>query len=353
MDSNVPSFASLLLDWHHRVNQRAMPWKGEKDPYKIWLSEVILQQTRVEQGWDYYERFIRSFPTVQALAAAEDAVVFRLWEGLGYYARCRNLLHTARRVAFELGGVFPSSYTDLLALKGVGPYTAAAIASFAFDLPHAVVDGNVQRILARYFGITTPVQAPAGKRLYQELAQALLDPASPAHFNQAMLDLGATICKPQAPRCDICPQQADCQSFKYNWTAELPLKVVKAAKKIRHLHYFVVEWNHQWLVRERTGKDIWQHLFEFVLVESDQTHAILNPDFFPNRHMLPEISTQHTEPIKQQLTHQQLLIYIHPVPCTEDPGTPETYQWVDAKTLFALPFPKTLAAYRKKITANI
>src|SRR6201989_1587127 len=168
-------FTALLLKWHKGKNTRKMPWKGEKDPYKIWLSEIILQQTRVDQGWSYYERFVEAFPTIHELAHAPEQKVFKLWEGLGYYSRCRNLIATAKKIDAEYNGQFPATYEEILALKGIGPYTAAAIASFAFNLPHAVVDGNVTRVLSRYFGDSTPIDTTAGKKLYSELADALLD----------------------------------------------------------------------------------------------------------------------------------------------------------------------------------
>ena len=186
-------FTQQLMLWDNQENNRKMPWKGEKDPYKIWLSEVILQQTRVEQGLDYYNKFIETFPTIGLLANAKDESVFKLWEGLGYYSRCRNLLFTARYIAFELGGQFPNNYDAILNLKGVGPYTAAAISSFAYEQPYAVVDGNVFRVIARYFGIEKPTDTNEGKELFAALANKLLDKTQPGKYNQAIMDFGATI----------------------------------------------------------------------------------------------------------------------------------------------------------------
>src|SRR5580698_9523423 len=203
---NNADFAKKLLKWHKKENTRSMPWKGEKDPYKIWLSEVILQQTRVEQGWAYYERFLEAFPTIGDLASAPEKKVFKLWEGLGYYTRCRNLMITARRISSQYNGRFPSSYEGIVSLKGVGPYTAAAIASFAFNLPYAVVDGNVERVLARYFGEETPVDTSQGKKFYTGLAASLLDEKQAGRYNQAIMDFGAVICKPQNPLCTQCVQ---------------------------------------------------------------------------------------------------------------------------------------------------
>ncbi|MGL6267505.1 MAG: A/G-specific adenine glycosylase, partial [Chitinophagaceae bacterium] len=215
------------MDWHKVKNTRQMPWKGEKDPYKIWLSEIILQQTRVEQGWDYYNRFIDAFPSVNDLANAPDQVVFKLWEGLGYYARCRNLLHTARTISTEYKGSFPETYDEIITLKGIGPYTAAAISSFAFGLPYAVVDGNVLRVLSRVFGIQDPIDGKKGKDALTDMAEKLLDKKSPGLYNQAIMDFGAVICKPALPLCDTCPVQRVCVAHKKRLVDKLPVKSQK------------------------------------------------------------------------------------------------------------------------------
>jgi A/G-specific adenine glycosylase len=263
-----PDFTRRLLQWNKDSNTRAMPWKGEKDPYKIWLSEIILQQTRVEQGWSYYEKFIAAFPTILHLAKANEEKVFKMWEGLGYYSRCKNLIATARKIASEYNGIFPATYDEIEALPGIGPYTASAISSFAFNLPHAVVDGNVQRILARYFGITTPIDTTAGKKQFQSLAQSLLPNNEPGTYNQAIMDFGATICKPQNPLCSTCVQQKGCEAFKQNRVGQLPIKQKTLIRKERWLYYFIIEHKNKWYIKQRTGKDIWENLFEFVLYES-------------------------------------------------------------------------------------
>ena len=197
-------FSKNILHWHKNINKRLMPWKEEKNPYKIWLSEIILQQTRVQQGLSYYNKFVFKYPTINNLAEATEQEVFKMWEGLGYYTRCKNLIATARFISFELKGIFPTNYDDILKLKGVGPYTAAAIASFAYNLPNAVVDGNVLRILARFFGDHTPIDSTIGKKNYNILAQQLMYKAPPANYNQAIMDFGATVCKPQLPLCVDC-----------------------------------------------------------------------------------------------------------------------------------------------------
>jgi A/G-specific adenine glycosylase len=302
-------FTEKLMDWNRQSNYRSMPWKGEKDPYKIWLSEIMLQQTRVEQGLRYYEKFITVFPTIQQLALAPDEEVYKLWEGLGYYSRCKNLLQTARTIHFDFQGVFPTAYNDIIKLKGVGVYTAAAISSFAFNQAHAVVDGNVQRVMARYFGITTPVDTVKGKALFQELASELLDKKRPGVYNQAIMDFGATICKPQNPLCHQCIQQKECVAYSKGFIEMLPVKEKSLQRKKRWLYYFLVEINEKVYIRKRIEKDIWQNLHEFVLFESSTPVEISFQEHFFLRRLFPsggyEIS--HISRLyKQQLTHQDI-----------------------------------------------
>lgn len=259
-DQTVASFRQRLLDWakHH---PRPLPWKNTRDPYRIWLSEVMLQQTRVEQGLPYYEKFVAAYPTVTDLAAAPDEAVFKLWEGLGYYSRARNMLAAARYVADQLNGRFPDNYDDIRMLKGVGDYTAAAIASFAYNLAHAVVDGNVYRVLSRIFGIDTPIDTPAAKKQFAELASQLLDHTRPGAFNQAMMDFGATHCTPRLPRCNNCPFQVDCVAFLTDAVSEFPQKAKKMVKKGRVFIYLDVQWRGKRYFGRRQEKDIWQDLY--------------------------------------------------------------------------------------------
>lgn len=263
-NSALGFFTRHLLAWNQSDNQRTMPWKGLRDPYRIWLSEIILQQTRVEQGLPYYERFISTYPTVEHLAAAPEAAVFKLWEGLGYYSRCRNLLATARFISNDCGGKFPASYDELLRLPGVGPYTAAAIASFAWNLPHAVLDGNVFRVLARYFGQAMPIDSTEGKRWFAEQAQLLLPEQQAGEYNQAIMDLGAVVCTPKNPACESCPLANRCVAFQQQSTALFPVKSPARPKQERWMHYLLVEYRKQVLVRLRDQKDIWQGLTELV-----------------------------------------------------------------------------------------
>jgi A/G-specific adenine glycosylase len=302
-------FARLLLKWNKEQNDRVMPWKGEKDPYRIWLSEIILQQTRVEQGWAYYDNFVRNFPDVHRLAAARDEKVFKLWEGLGYYTRCRNLLITARYISKEQKGKFPGTYEAIKSLKGIGPYTASAIASFAFNLPHAVVDGNVFRVLARIFGISIPTDSTAGKKYFTALADRLLDKKQPGLYNQAIMDFGAVICKPVAPLCHGCVFRKDCFANLNDKISELPVKEKKLTIKKRWFFYFVLENKQgQEAIVQRTGKDIWQGLFEFPVIEMKSTlpvkkilqQAEKNNWLIKGKYELIEMSPL----FRQQLSHQ-------------------------------------------------
>lgn len=302
-------FTKVLMDWNRTENDREMPWKKVKDPYKIWLSEIILQQTRVEQGRSYYEAFLSQFPDIHLLAKAKDADVFKLWEGLGYYSRCKNLIHTAKHISQTLNGQFPDTYESLVQLKGVGPYTAAAIASFAYDIPKAVTDGNVIRVLARFFGLDMPFQNQSGKVLFSNLSESLLDKKNPAEYNQAIMDFGATICKPKGAQCSECPLNNKCQAFLTNRVSSLPFKAKAKTKKTRWMFYVIARYGNEVFVRLRTEKDIWQQLHEFILIESP---ADLNPKEILNDEKIKKsfknnFSVTHmSEPFTHILTHQNL-----------------------------------------------
>jgi A/G-specific adenine glycosylase len=264
------SFGSVLLRWHQHKNTRQMPWKGIKDPYKIWLSEVILQQTKVEQGEKYYNLFIHKYPFLKDLANANEEELFRLWQGLGYYNRCRNLLQTAKQIMQDFDGQFPNKYLTILSLKGIGEYTAAAISSFAFDLPHAVVDGNVVRVLSRVFLVDENFHVSNGKKLFQQLAQQLLVRKKAALYNQAIMDLGATICKPKNPSCTICPFRAHCGAYQQVRIHDFPIKKVKNPITVRHFHYFIFENRQHIWITKRSKMDIWKDLFELPMVEQQR-----------------------------------------------------------------------------------
>lgn len=266
---------TALIHWYLR-NHRRLPWRETRDPYLIWLSEVILQQTRVAQGLDYYNRFIERFPTPIALAAADQDEVLKLWQGLGYYSRARNLHAAAKQVVAEHGGLFPSDYASVRALKGIGDYTAAAIVSFAADAAHAVVDGNVYRVLSRLLDIDTPMDTTTGKKLFAQLASSLLNDylSTPGHqgagiYNQAIMELGALVCTPRSPQCVDCPVGDNCLSRKSGTTAERPVKQGKTVQTPRYLHYLhITDAEGRTVIRRRESKDIWQGLYEFPLIET-------------------------------------------------------------------------------------
>lgn len=345
------------MQWNKRRNTRQMPWKGEKEPYRIWLSEIILQQTRVEQGWNYYRNFLQAYPTVQSLAAAPDREVFKLWEGLGYYNRCRNLLHTARQIVSETDGVFPDSYEGLLALKGVGPYTAAAIASFAFDLPYAVVDGNVFRVLARYFGIGEAIDTTKGKQVFTALAEKVLDKKHPGSYNQAIMDFGATVCKPAAPHCAVCPMQPTCKAFQEGRVNQLPVKEKTLKRKTRWFYYFLFEVNGRICVHQRMGKDIWQELYEFYLFESENQlkwDAATVDEWLHDQLGIRDAKLHSISgPVVQQLTHQQIKGQFIRVRLNARPSFLRKYLWQSAASLRELPFPRLITAFLESEAGKI
>lgn len=337
-------FTAALMEWHLTQNNRQMPWKGEKDPYKIWLSEVILQQTRVEQGRTYYENFIDKYPAISNLAAAKDEQVFKLWEGLGYYNRCKNLLFTARHIVNQHNGVFPDTYTDIVALKGIGPYTAAAIASFAFNLPYAVVDGNVFRVLSRFFNIDTATDSTEGKVQFTELANEVLDKKMPGAFNQAIMDFGATICKPMAPACAVCPLQLNCQARRHGRVNMLPVKNKILQKKTRHFTWFVLTAQQKILIHKRGAGDIWENLHEFYLVESTEKttwNKAAVEEWCRNQlgEETPDILSI-SDIISQQLTHQTIKAQFIEVNLPQIPPPLKEFSWVSRSRIQDLAFPR-------------
>ena len=343
------NFTTTLLHWHTHTNSRVMPWKGEKDPYKIWLSEIILQQTRVEQGLAYYHKFIEAYPTVFDLAKAKEQTVFKLWEGLGYYNRCRNLLATAKVIATNYKGIFPNDYETLLTLKGVGPYTAAAIASFAFNAPHAVLDGNVYRVIARYEGIDIPTDATTGKKIFEQRAAALLDKKRAGLYNQAIMDFGATVCKPMAPNCNACPLQKTCVAHATAQVNQLPIKEKQLIKKERRFYYFLLQVQDEIWVSERKHKDIWQGLYEFYLLDAgkkmlwNETSA---QAFLKEQLGLSSVKLlQRSNEIKQQLTHQVITAQFIRVALTKKPSSMTAGKWQKISKHKALPFPKLINQY--------
>lgn len=307
------SFTSTLLKWFSE-NGRQLPWRETRDPYAIWLSEIILQQTRIQQGMAYWERFMQRWPRVEDLARATEDEVLRMWQGLGYYSRARNL-HTAARQILALGH-FPCTLDEIKALKGVGDYTAAAIGSIAFDLPAAVVDGNVYRVLARHFGIDTPINTTEGKHTFTALAQELLPPKQASAFNQAMMDFGAIQCTPQSPRCLLCPLQETCVALRECRVEGLPVKLKKLQVKTRRLTYVYIRCQGMTAIHRRGEGDIWQGLWEPLLYEDAPL-----PPFCDKLTLL-------RKGVKHVLTHRILLADFYLLECDERPSLPSDYVWI-------------------------
>ncbi|MBL7899396.1 MAG: A/G-specific adenine glycosylase [Crocinitomicaceae bacterium] len=294
-------FTTSIQKWY-RQNQRELPWRSTNNPYHIWLSEVILQQTRVEQGMPYYLRFVEKFPRIKDLANAPEDEVLNLWQGLGYYSRARNLHAAAKTVLQKHKGVFPSTYREIIELKGVGEYTAAAVASIAFDLPHAVVDGNVYRVLSRVFKISTPIDSSAGKKEFQLVADELVDPKNPGIHNQALMEIGSLICTPSKPDCENCPLNHLCMSFADKTYLNFPVKQGKTKVRKRNFHYLIITDGKKVILKKRTEKDIWIGLYDFRLMESDETEKQIEKRI----RKLDPVSVKRELQLTHILSHQKI-----------------------------------------------
>ena len=386
-------FANTIISWF-RENGRALPWRETRDPYAIWLSEIILQQTRIAQGWEYWERFMAQYPTVQDLAAAHEDEVLKLWQGLGYYSRARNL-HTAAKQIVALGH-FPDTLEGIKQLKGVGDYTAAAIGSFAFDIPAAVVDGNVYRVLARYFGIDTPINSTQGKKEFAALAQSLLpsskasdslssfSPASDfqsslslvAAYNQAMMDFGAIQCTPQSPKCLLCPLAETCEAMRTNRVAELPVKQKTMKVKTRHLSYIYIRCNGMTAIHRRGEGDIWQGLWE-PFNASDIAEACASPSSAQASLSSTKFSTSLSkfssfkkelaadlhlsnvdalqllaQDVKHVLTHRILLADFYLLETDAHPQLPDDYIWIKEEEIEDYGIPRLIELMLEKISCK-
>ncbi|MEZ5018149.1 MAG: A/G-specific adenine glycosylase [Flavipsychrobacter sp.] len=340
-------FTEQLMHWHEYENDRSLPWKEERNPYKVWLSEIILQQTRAEQGLPYFLRFTEQYPTIGSLAAAKDDDVFKLWQGLGYYNRCKNMLVAARYITAELGGVFPNTYEELLQLKGVGAYTAAAISSFAFGLPQAVVDGNVYRVLSRFWAIDTPIDTTEGKKLFTNLAEQLLDKKNSAKYNQAIMDFGATVCTPKLPNCALCPLAGKCAAQKQSMIHLLPIKSKKVKVKNRFFHYVI--FHHQddiWITKRGTG-DIWENLYEPYLIEGAKILDEKEVVAALNKGKIKVGDLVYEGTLKQRLTHQLIQFQFYTCRVAKKENI-EDGVWVKKEELKAYSFPKTLVSFFEK-----
>jgi len=350
--AQIRSFAQAIVNWDKDVD-RKMPWQGEKDPYLIWLSEILLQQTRVEQGLPYFVKFKEAYPTIIDLANASDDDAFRLWQGLGYYSRCRNLLFTARQIAHDLDGVFPNTYEDILKLKGVGPYTAAAIASFAYGIHEPVVDGNVKRVISRYAGIEFPIDGSKGIKMITDFSKKAIDSTlDPAQYNQAIMNFGALICTPKKPKCASCPLQHDCTALKMDRVGVLPFKEKKIKKKNRYFVYLHIEVGETLLLQQRRTKDVWQQLYQLPLIEvleEDFVNFTLSKDSIPINIKMKDLRpVGRYSGYKQVLTHQRIqALYIKFSMLSQVEIPDKSYLWVSKSQLDDFAFPKVILDYLK------
>lgn len=328
-------FANTIISWFQE-NGRALPWRETKDPYAIWLSEIILQQTRIAQGWEYWERFMAQYPKVEDLAAASEDEVLRLWQGLGYYSRARNL-HAAAKQIVALGK-FPDTLEDIKALKGVGDYTAAAIGSFAFDIPAAVVDGNVYRVLSRYFGIDTPINSTQGKKEFAALAQSLIPASDAVAYNQGMMDFGAIQCTPQSPKCLLCPLAETCVVLREGRVEELPVKLKTLKVQTRRLNYIYIRCNGEIAIHRRGEGDIWQGLWEPYNVSG-----------------LPALPTFEAplvlkaKDVKHVLTHRILLADFYLLETKKRPLLPDDYIWIKESEISEYGIPRLIEILLEKL----
>lgn len=351
-EAKVRLFQKKLLEWA-AAHPRPLPWKNTRDPYIIWLSEIILQQTRVEQGSPYFLKFAEKYPTVQHLAAAPEDELMKMWEGLGYYSRARNL-HAAAKKIVEDGGKFPDTFEAIKKMKGVGEYTASAIASFAFDLPFAVVDGNVFRVLSRIFGVATPIDSTEGKKEFSKLADLLLDRTVPGKYNQAMMDFGATHCTPANPKCSQCTFSADCVAFQTGRVSDLPVKGKKLEKRLRYFNFLKIKTGEKVVIRKRAEKDIWRNLYEFPLIETDNP-AEKPEDLKTGKGSgglflkeIPDSVFQHPKRYQQLLTHQKIIATFWEWEAGEGFHIDFSgFLTVDQKLLGKFAFPKVIDLYLK------
>lgn len=344
----------LIYKWY-LDNKRDLPWRNTTDPYKIWISEIILQQTRVEQGLGYYQRFITKFPDIASLATAPEDEVLKQWQGLGYYSRARNLHASARAIYYETDGRFPDTYPEILALKGIGPYTAAAIASIAFRLPYPVLDGNVYRFLSRYLGISSPTETSAGKRIFREAAMELIPHATPGLHNEALMEFGALHCTPRNPGCSSCPVSASCFAFSKGLTDKLPVPKKQPVRRMRYLCYYLIESGDSIWIEKRSANDIWKNLYQLPVVESvaeisDQQAAGSNPDFLNGA----QYTVLALSPVQKHiLSHQTLMARIVHIKTDSRYELPQPYIRINKDDLHNFPVPRLIEKLLEKIKIRL
>lgn len=345
---------SIIARWY-KNHHRDLPWRKTNDPYLIWVSEIILQQTRVEQGLPYYLRFISEFPNVQTLAKAPEDDILHLWQGLGYYSRARNMHQAAKVIMEEHRGTFPSKYVDIRNLKGIGDYTAAAIASFAFGLPYTAVDGNVLRVIARINGISDDINKLSTKKSISALAYEMMDKHDPATFNQSMMEFGATLCKPKQTPCEKCPLQDQCMAFRNGMVNVLPVKKNQIKVRNRYFHYLVLGNNQSITIKQRSEKDIWQNLWDFPMIED--TSRLKEKDLLERIHhtiqTVDSINIWYTSPeIKHKLSHQLLHITFHFINI-DTMETREGWKEININQISDYAFPEVINKYKDEITKRL
>ena len=341
-------FGDIIINWYKK-NKRDLPWRNCNDPYKIWLSEIILQQTRVDQGMPYYKKFVETFPTVFDLANSSEDKVLKLWQGLGYYTRARNLHATAKRIVKDYNGIFPDSYEELIKLKGIGSYTGAAIASFAFKIPVPVVDGNVYRLLSRYFGIETPIDSNQAKKEFFLLASELINKKHPELFNQGIMEFGSLQCKPSNPDCLNCPLNLNCIAFARKNVANFPVKSKSIKTRNRYFHYLYIRHKNHFVLTKRIEKDIWKNLYELPLIE---TNKKINAKKMMDEKQWEKIFGNHqinilsvSRSFIHQLSHQSIQVVFYEIELKKRKSFKNNFFWVDEQDYHQYAIPKPIERY--------
>lgn len=332
----MSDFTLLIVDWY-RLNKRNLPWRDESNPYFIWLSEIILQQTRVDQGMNYYLKFTKNYPTIIDLANAEEQDILNDWQGLGYYSRARNLHFSAKYVRDELAGKFPETFNEILKLKGVGQYTASAISSFAFNEKKAVVDGNVYRLLSRVFDLDSPIDSTHGIKEFQELADKLISSINPGEHNQAIMEMGAVICTPKQPNCMECPLQEKCLARANNTISERPVKKGKTKVTERFFHYLIFNSKGKTIIEQRLGKGIWENMYQFPLIEAENSSVKIDLSMFKNK-------TFESSVTKHILSHQRIFATFHHFNSTPK-NIDDSWLTIDQSDIQEYPLPRIIDRY--------
>jgi A/G-specific adenine glycosylase len=345
------NFSKYLIDWYND-NKRDLPWRNTQEPYLIWVSEIILQQTRVNQGLDYYYNFIRNFPDVYSLSRAQEQEVLRVWQGLGYYSRARNMHKASKIIVDEYKGVFPSTIDAIKSLPGIGDYTASAIASFSFNMLYAVLDGNVFRVLSRYFGIDTPIDTSKGKSEFQILATQCIDKNQPSIHNQAIMEFGALQCVPVNPHCDVCRLNQTCHAYQHETVVWLPVKSKKTKVRNRYFNYLVVKLEKYLIISQRKSGDIWEGLFEFPLIEADQVFdyedLLINEQFLEKTNGIEKVQLDSFSPIvKHKLSHQNLFARFFYLRISNSNEYFDKFIKVEAQSFSTYPLPKLIQTFTK------